>query len=272
VPGEEEQYEAFREVVEAAGGKSVVIRTIDLGADKLAPAISTHHEHNPVLGLRSLRFCMLHLDLFKTHLRAILRASMHGDLRIMFPMITTPMELRQARATLADVMEDLEEEGVPFRRDVRLGMMVETPAAALLAGSFVREASFFSIGTNDLTQYTLAVDRSNERVAHLFNAHNPAVLKLIHQVLRATRGRKVEVSLCGEMAGAPLYTQLLIGLGLRYFSMAPNDIPAIKRIVRVATVEHCEEIARKVLRFDSDRQVLNCLRDEYRALEPELNA
>ncbi len=268
-PTEEQQYEAFREVLRGAAGRPVVIRTLDLGADKLAPALAAHPEHNPVLGLRSLRYCLLHLDMFKTHLRAILRASVDGDLRIMFPMITTLMELRQAKATLADVMEDLEEEGLPFRRDVRIGIMVETPAAALLASSFVREVSFLSIGSNDLTQYTLAVDRSNERVAHLFSSHNPAVLKLLHQVVRSTRGRRVEVSLCGEMAGLPIYSQLLIGLGLRRLSMAPKNILPVKRVVRATTIERCQMIARKVSRFDSDRQVLNFLRDESRSLDVE---
>lgn len=269
MPTEEEQYEAFLEVMQAAGPRPVVIRTVDLGADKLAPAMEAQHDHNPALGLRSLRYCLLHLDMFRVHLRAILRASTAGDLRIMFPMITTVMELRQAKATLADVMEDLDEEGIPFRRDIPIGMMVETPAAALLAAAFVREAVFLSIGTNDLTQYTLAVDRGNERVAHLFSSHNPAVLKLVHEVVRATRGRKVQVNLCGEMAGAPIYCPLLLGLGLRRLSMAPKDIPSIKRIVRATTIERCQMIARKVSRFDSDRQVLNFLRGEARAVEPE---
>jgi phosphotransferase system enzyme I (PtsI) len=269
VPTEAQQYEAFREVMRAADGRPVVIRTLDLGADKLASPLGPHRDHNPALGLRSLRYCLLHLDMFKIHLRAILRASVDGDLRIMFPMISTVMELRQAKATLADVMEDLEEEGLPFRRDVKVGMMVETPAAALMAGAFAREASFLAIGTNDLTQYTLAVDRANERVAHLFCSHNPAVIKLIHQVLRATRGRRVEVSLCGEMGGSPVYCQLLLGLGLRRLSMAPKDIAGIKQVVRATTIERCQEIARKVSRFDAERQVLNFLRDESRNITPE---
>ncbi|MCK4342629.1 MAG: phosphoenolpyruvate--protein phosphotransferase [Phycisphaerae bacterium] len=269
IPSEEEQYEAFRKVAQAADGKPVIIRTIDLGADKLSPAMGPQHDHNPVLGLRSLRYCLLHLDMFKMHLRAILRASVEGDVRIMFPMISSVMELRQAKATLADVMEDLEEEGIPFRRDIPIGMMVETPAAALLSTTFTREAAFLSIGTNDLTQYTLAVDRANERVAHLYSAHNPAVLKLIHQVIRAAHRRKVAVSLCGEMAGTAIYCQLLLGLGLQSMSMAPADIPSIKRVIRATTMEHCQMIARKVMQFDADRQVLNYLRDEFRGLDPE---
>ncbi len=268
-PTEEQQFEAFREVVLAAQGRPVVIRTIDLGADKLAPSMTGHRDHNPVLGLRSLRYCLLHLDMFKTHLRAILRASVDSDVRIMFPMITTLIELRQARTILADVMEDLDEEGIPFRHDIPAGIMIETPAAALMASAFVREAAFFSIGTNDLAQYTLAVDRGNERVAHLFAAHNPAVIKLISLIVRAASRRQLELSLCGEMAGAPIYAQLLLGLGLRRLSMAPKDIPAIKQVVRATTIEQCQKIANKVARFDSDRQVLNFLRVQMRDLSLE---
>ena len=268
-PTEEQQYEVFREAVRHANSKPVVIRTIDLGADKMTDRLEFQHDHNPALGLRSLRYCLQHLDMFKIHLRAILRAAAEGDVRIMFPMIATLTELRQAKATLADVMEDLEEERVPFRRDVPIGMMVETPAAAMLSSAFAREVSFLSIGTNDLTQYTLAVDRANERVAHLYTPHNPAVLKLVREVVRAARKGKVTVNLCGEMAGQPLYTQLLLGLGLRQLSMAPKDVAEIKKMVRSTRIKDCEAVARKVLRFDAGRQVLNFLRGEARKIVPE---
>lgn len=269
VPSEEEQYQAFREAIRAMAERPVVIRTLDLGADKIPGASEPDHDHNPVLGLRSLRYCMRHMDLFKTHLRALLRASTEGDVYLMFPMITTLMELRQAKHILHDVMEDLDEEGIPFRHDIPIGMMVETPAAAMMADAFVREVAFFSIGTNDLTQYTLAVDRSNERVSHLYSSHNPAVLRLIRQIVQVARKQNVSVSLCGEMAGAPIYTQLLIGLGLRDLSMAPKDIPEIKRAVRATTLARCEEVAEQVLRFDAERQVLNYLRDTLRETDPE---
>ncbi|MFH1746642.1 MAG: phosphoenolpyruvate--protein phosphotransferase [Planctomycetota bacterium] len=267
-PTEEQQYEAFRAAAQACRGQPLVLRTIDLGADKLSPSMDSQQCANPVLGLRSLRFCLRNLDMFKTHLRAMLRATVEGDVHIMFPMIATLMELRQAKATLADVMEDLDEEGLAYRRDVPVGMMVETPAAALLAQTFAKEVAFLSIGTNDLTQYTLAADRSNERVAYLYSPHNPAVLKLIHQVIRAGRQVDVEVSLCGEMAGSAVYGQLLVGLGLRSLSMAPKDIPEIKQLIRSTTVKRCEQIARKVMRFDADRQVLNYLRQEARKILP----
>ena len=269
-PTEEQQYEVFREAVQHANSKPVVIRTIDLGADKMMmDGLEIQHDHNPALGLRSLRYCLQHLDMFKIHMRAILRAAAEGDVRIMFPMIATLTELRQAKTTLADVMEDLDEERVPFRRDVPVGMMVETPAAAMLSSTFAREVSFLSIGTNDLTQYTLAVDRANERVAHLYTPHHPAILRLVRGVVRAGRKAKVTVNLCGEMAGQPLYTQLLLGLGLRQLSMAPKDVAEIKKMVRSTRIEDCEAVARKVLRFDAGRQVLNFLRGEARKIVPE---
>ncbi len=274
-PTEEQQYEVFRGAVRHARGKPLTIRTMDLGAEKMAEYLRDYDEgqgqlnHNPVLGLRSVRYCLTHLDLFKTHLRAILRAAVEGDVRIMFPMITTLMELRQARSTLHDAMEDLEEDGIPFASEIPVGIMVETPAAALLAGAFAREAAFLSIGTNDLTQYTLAVDRSNQRVAHLYCPHNPAVLKLIREVIQAGRRAQTPVAMCGEMAGSPIYTELLLGLGMRELSMAPKEIPEIKRIIRRTSVKRCESIARKVLRFDGDREVINYLRDKLREIAPE---
>lgn len=269
MPTEEQQYEAFRAAVRHARGKPVAIRTMDLGAEKMTDYLGPHPEHNPALGLRSVRYCLAHLDMFKTHLRAILRAAADDDVRIMFPMITTLMELRQARSTLRDVMEDLEEDGIPFARDIEVGIMVETPAAAMLSNAFAKEVSFMSIGTNDLTQYTLAVDRANERVAHLYSCHNPAVLRLVREVVQAGKRAGVMVNMCGEMAGAPIYTELLIGLGLRQLSMAPKDIPEIKKVIRSTSVKRCESIARRVMRFDADRQVLNYLRDQARKIIPE---
>lgn len=269
IPTEEQQYRAFRDVVERIDGRPVVIRTIDLGADKLSPHLGAQEDNNPDLGLRSLRYCLKNLDLFRAHLRAILRATAHGDVWIMFPMITTLLELRQAKTALGDVMEDLAEEGVPYRADVPIGIMVETPAAALMSGAFAREVSFISIGTNDLTQYTLAVDRSNERVAHLYCPHNPAVLRLVGETVRAANQASCLVNLCGEMAGSPLYTELLIGLGLRRLSMTPKDIPEVKKIVRLTTLERCRTIAERAACFDTEAQIHSFLRDELRHHIPE---
>jgi phosphoenolpyruvate-protein phosphotransferase (PTS system enzyme I) len=212
--------------------------------------------------------CLHDIPMFKRQLRAILRASVLGDVRVMFPMITTLMELRQAKMLLNDVMEELEDEGVSYNRDIPVGMMIEVPSAALMAEKFAKEVNFFSIGTNDLVQYTLAVDRTNERVAGLFCPGHPAVLSLVRDVIRKG-SRTISVSMCGEMAGEPLYTLLLLGLGLTTFSMNAPDIPEIKKIIRSTTMEHARQVARRVMSFDSERQVMHYLRDETRKIDPE---
>jgi phosphotransferase system enzyme I (PtsI) len=207
--------------------------------------------------------------MFKRQLRAIMRASVLGDLRIMFPMISTLMELRQAKMVLNDVMEEMEDEGIPFRREIPIGIMVEVPAAALMANQFAKEVNFFSIGTNDLVQYTLAVDRTNEKVAGLFCPAHPAVLGLIRDVIRAGVRAGIGVSVCGEMAGEPLYTLLLLGLGLTTFSMNGPDVPEVKKIIRSTSTEHARNVARRVMTFDSERQVMHFLREETRKIVPE---
>lgn len=269
-PTEEDHFKAYAEALKRLGGKPLVLRTLDLGADKYDPKrVLTSPEPNPFLGDRSIRLCLHEMPMFKRQLRAILRASMLGDIRIMFPMISTLMELRQARMVLSDVMEELEDEGVKFRSDLPVGMMMEVPSAALIASVFAREVNFFSIGTNDLIQYTLAVDRTNEKVAGLFNPAHPAVLMLIRDVIRAGARAGISVSVCGEMAGEPLYALLLLGLGLTCFSMNAPDVPEIKKIIRSTTLTHARNVARTVMGFDSERQVMHYLREETRKLVPE---
>ena len=268
-PTEEDHYQAYAEAVRRLDGRPLVIRTLDLGADKYVFGKGPSKEANPFLGDRSIRMCLHNLPMFKAQLRAILRAAVEGDVRIMFPMISTIMELRQARMVLNDVIEELEDEGIPFNKKVPVGMMVEVPSAALLASNFAREVSFFSIGTNDLIQYTLAVDRTNERVAGLFTPAHPAVLSLIRDVIRAANRQGIGVSVCGEMAGEPLYTLLLLGLGLNTFSMNGPDVPEVKKIIRSTTTEHARQVARKVMSFDSERQVVHYLREETRKIIPE---
>ena len=269
-PTEEEHYEAYRSVVRALGDRPVTIRTLDLGADKYTQSQSREPERNPFLGLRSIRYCLQNLELFKVQLRAILRASAEGDVRLMFPLISGLMELRQAKIVLGDAMEDLEEMDVPFRRDIPIGIMVETPAAALQIKELLKEVDFVSIGTNDLVQYTLAVDRGNERVASLYTASHPAVLRMLRDIVRSAQRAEVECGLCGEMAGEPMYVLLLLGIGLRHFSMAPNDIPEIKKAIRSTSVAYAARVAKRALSFDTDRQVTNYLRDETRKISPEL--
>lgn len=268
-PTEEDHYKSYAESLRRLEGRPLVIRTLDLGADKYTPAQAAAPERNPFLGDRSIRMCLHDIPMFKRQLRAIMRASMHGDVRIMFPMISTLMELRQAKMILNDVMEELEDEGQPFRRDIPIGMMIEVPSAALMANQFAREVNFFSIGTNDLIQYTLAVDRTNEKVAGLFCPGHPAVLSLIRDVIRAGQRNSVSVSVCGEMAGEALYTLLLLGLGLTIFSMNSPDIGEVKKIIRLTTLEHARHVARRVMSFDSERQVLHFLREETRKIDPE---
>jgi len=213
--------------------------------------------------------CLHDIPMFKRQLRAIMRASVLGDVRIMFPMISTLMELRQAKMVLNDVMEELEDEGLPFRREISTGIMVEVPSVAMMPNEFAKEVNFFSIGTNDLIQYTLAVDRTNEKVAGLFSPAHPAVLRLIRDVIRAGTRNSIAVSVCGEMAGEPLYTLLLLGLGLTIFSMNGPDIPEVKKIIRSTTMEHAKQVARRVMSFDSERQVMHFLREETRKIIPE---
>jgi phosphoenolpyruvate-protein phosphotransferase (PTS system enzyme I) len=271
-PNENEQYEAYMAVLRAIGpGKPVVIRTLDLGADKLfhRPDIRLD-EKNPAMGMRSVRLCLRNLPLFKTQLRAILRASHHGDVRIMFPMVSTLIELRQCKMILADVKEELEEERIDFNRKIPVGTMIEVPSAALMAEELAKEVNFFSIGTNDLIQYTLAADRTNEHVAGLYNAGDPSVLRLIDHVIRAAGKHDTEVCVCGEMSGDPLYTILLMGLGLRQLSMTPQNLPEIKKIIRSITIEEAKQIAQEAMRYDTARDVNNYLREQTRRILPEV--
>ena len=267
-PSEAEQFEAYKQAVDSLDGRPLTIRTLDLGSDKQAHGAPA--ERNPALGCRSIRQSLQDLRSFRVQLRAALRASAFGPVRIMFPLVTTVLEQRQAKMIVEDVKEDLAEEGVAFDADIPVGMMMETPAAALMATVFAKEVDFFSIGTNDLVQYTLAVDRTNERVASLYSAANPAVLRLIKEITRAASRRGVPVSVCGEAAGEIEFTMLLIGLGLRSLSVTPSLIPTVKRVVRSVDVTMCERVARKVGSFDSERQVAAYLRDQTRAIIPEV--
>ncbi len=268
-PTEEEHFCAYARAVSLSAGRPLVIRTLDLGADKYTQEHLDEPERNPFLGLRSIRYCLQQPELFRTQLRAVLRASALGPIKVMLPLVSNVMELRQTRLIVNDLCEDLEEEGLDFDRQLQIGIMIEVPSAALMARTFASEAAFFSVGSNDLIQYTLAVDRGNEKVASLYNGANPAVLTLIKASVRAANNAGIECSLCGELAGEPLFTCLLIGFGFRTLSMAPAQIPAVKRVVRATTIEQCELIARKVGSFDSDRQVRSYLRDELRKVDPD---
>ena len=268
-PVEQEQYEAYAETVRVFKDRPVVIRTFDLGADKYTQRRRSAPEPNPFLGLRSIRFCLQNLTMFKTQLRAILRASVLGQVKIMFPLITSIQELMQAKMILHDVMEDLDEENIKYNRDIEVGIMIETPSAALTASTLARDADFFSIGTNDLTQYTLAVDRGNELVSTLYSAADPAVLRLIRTVIQDAYKAQIDVSVCGEMASEPEYVMLLLGLGIRTLSLTSPMIPEIKQVIRSVTIEDCNNLTRKVLAMNSERQIAAYLRNAVRKILPE---
>ena len=246
MPDEEEQYRAYRRVVTSFGAHPVVIRTFDIGGDKL-PVGGYPTEPNPFLGWRAIRMCLDEPGIFRTQLRALLRAAMHGDLRIMLPLVVSVDEVRHARAMLQEAAAELAERGVPHRTDVPLGVMIETPAAAIAADTFVGEAAFFSIGTNDLTQYTLAVDRGNANIADRFTPLHPGVLRLIRRTVEVGAEHGIDVTVCGEMASQPIMAFALIGLGVRQLSVAPRSVPIVKRLVRAITVRAAEAAATEAL-------------------------
>ncbi|MCA9089949.1 MAG: phosphoenolpyruvate--protein phosphotransferase [Planctomycetaceae bacterium] len=254
---EEEHYLAYKEVIRAFGDRPVTIRTLDVGSDKIPNSLRPvlQEAPNPELGLRSVRISLEYVDLFKTQLRAILRAATGGDVRLMFPLVSSLPELRQAKMILRDVMEDLDEEGIPFAGDIQIGMMVEVPSAALRADEFAKEVDFFSIGTNDLIQYTLAADRTDPLVAKYYNAADPAVLMLIQNVVRAAENAGIPVTVCGQMSSDPKYLPLLVGMGLRQISVMPQAIPVLKDLIRRISVPEAVEIAERVRTFETARDI-----------------
>lgn len=246
MPDEDEQYRAYRRVLEAFGAYPVVIRTYDIGGDKL-PEGGYPPEANPFLGWRAIRMCLDQPEVFRTQLRALLRAAVHGDLRVMLPLVVSVDEVRQTRTLLAQAAEELRAAGTPHRDSVPLGVMIETPAAAVAADTFVGEAAFFSIGTNDLTQYALAIDRGNANMADRFTPLHPGVLRLIRRTVDVGRAHAIDVTVCGEMASEPLMAFALVGLGVRQLSVAPRSVPLVKRLIRAITVPAAEAAATAAL-------------------------
>jgi phosphotransferase system enzyme I (PtsI) len=256
-PDEEEQYRAYRTVIETMRGKSVTIRTLDVGGDKLLAAQEKEaiSEKNPLLGWRAIRFCLSHTDIFKTQLRAILRAAVHGEARIMFPMIATAWELDRALALLKEAQAECRAKGQAVPDRISTGIMIEIPSAALTSDILAKKADFFSIGTNDLIQYTLAVDRGNQRLAYLNEPYNPAVLRLIALTIENARKAGIPVGMCGEMAADPAVAILLVGLGLDEFSMSSASLPAVKRVIRSVDSKAAAAAAREVMALDSSAEV-----------------
>ncbi|AFG38023.1 phosphoenolpyruvate--protein phosphotransferase [Spirochaeta africana] len=255
IPDEETQYRVYSQVLEALPGKTVTIRTLDIGGDKLFPGRFDHQDKNPILGWRAIRLCLSETDLFRTQLRALLRASAHGKLRIMFPMVSGIEELNQVLALYDSVVEELHREAVPMAAYIPVGIMIEIPSAAVVSDVLAKRVDFFSIGTNDLIQYTLAVDRGNERVAYLYEPFHPAVLRLLTTIIRNAHANGIPVAMCGEMAGDPLATLILLGLGLDEFSMGAAAIPEVKQILRNVTLLEAEELVGTIMDMKSHDEI-----------------
>ena len=269
-PTEEEHFKAYAQAVQELGSKPLIIRTVDLGGDKFFPA-NSNTELNPFLGCRSIRYCLEHPDIFKTQLRAILRASALGNAKIMFPLISSLQELRKAKDIVKEVMEELNQKGIDFDEKIEIGIMIEVPSAAMVADDLAKEVDFFSIGTNDLIQYTMAVDRGNEKVAHLYSPAHPAILKLLRMAITAAEENNIKIGICGEMGGEIEYTILLLGLGLREFSVAPAMIiPEVKKIIRSVTYERAKEAAETVCSYNDPAKTIEYLRNIVREIIPEL--
>ena len=260
-PSEEEHYQAYKYVAEQMNPHSVVIRTLDLGGDKFLSQFQIPHEMQPFLGWRAIRFCLARPDIFKLQLRAILRASVHGNLKLMYPMISGIEELRQANGLLQEAKDELRQKGMKFNDNIPVGVMIEVPSAAMTADILAKEADFFSIGTNDLIQYCLAVDRGNEKVAYLYEPAHPAVLRMIRMVIDSAHQAKIKVAMCGEMAGEPSLALILLGLGLDEFSVPPQVIPELKFIIRAIGFKAVQDIASEAMKLSTGTQVEEFAKD-----------
>lgn len=255
LPNEDEHFNTYRRLAEATAPNWCIIRTFDLGGKKLAREVMGSKEDNPVLGLRALRLCMQHRDMFKTQLRALLRASAHGKIKIMFPLVSGVQELRQVKTLVREIRMELDAEGIPYNRELQIGIMIEVPSAAVIADLLATEADFFAIGTNDLIQYSLAIDRGNENVSYLYEPLHPALLRLIKGVIDAGKRAGIPVEMCGEMAADPIYAIVLLGLGLEIFSMNPSSIPVIKNVVRSVRYKDCRRIAEMALQKKTAQEI-----------------
>jgi phosphotransferase system enzyme I (PtsI) len=270
LPTEDELYEDYKKVVEAMEPRQVTIRTLDIGGDKFLSTLEYPQEMNPALGLRAIRFCLRELELFRIQLKAILRASAHGQVRVMFPLISSIQEMREARRLLQDVQAELRAKGQLFDPRLAVGAMIEVPAAVTLVGLLAKEADFFSIGTNDLIQYALAIDRGNKQVASLYQPLHPAVLRMILQVVEAGRAAGIPVAVCGEMAGDPLYIPILLGLGVDELSMNHMSIPMVKKVIRLISYEEAKDMARQAMDMATVEEINEFAAQEMNRRFPEI--
>jgi phosphotransferase system enzyme I (PtsI) len=262
-PTETELLENYKDVIEVMAPRPVIIRTLDVNGDKALATSSGPAEANPALGLRAIRYCLKRPDVFHTQLRAILRAAVYGDVRILFPMISTYFEICEAKRFVEEAAESLEKDGLPHQGKILLGAMIEVPSAVAIADLIAEEVDFFSIGTNDLIQYTLAIDRGNRQLAHLFQPLDPAVIRMIKHTADVAREKGIKVHMCGEMANSPLYVPLLLGMGLEDLSMNPQAIPAVKLMIRSISLSDARTMIQDVLTRKTAKQIFELLREGY---------
>jgi phosphotransferase system enzyme I (PtsI) len=271
LPTEEEQYRAYRSVVERMKGRSVTIRVLDIGGDKIACYLNRSSELNPFLGWRGIRFLLTRKDIFKTQLRAIYRASGHGEVRLMFPLIVGIEEIRRAKEICDEVRQDLTSSRYRIDSEVKIGIMVETPSAVALAGALAKEVDFFSIGTNDLIQYTMAVDRGNTKISYLYQHLHPSILRFLKIVVVAAKKHDIPTAICGEMCADPLAAVILLGLGIDEFSCSPNSMPEIKRIIRAVTYDECKTLVKRVLHYSTTEKIEGHVKAFLRERIPDLS-
>ena len=260
IPTEEEQFEAYKSVAEEMKGKPVIIRTLDIGGDKAIPYLGLEKEENPFLGFRAIRFCLQREDIYKIQLRALVRASAYGKIKIMVPLVTCVDELRKVKEMVADIMNELEHEGISYNKNLEIGVMMETSAACMIADVLAKEASFFSIGTNDLTGYTMAVDRGNAKVAYLYSTYQPAVLRSIKRIIECGKREGIMVGMCGEAAADPKLIPLLLAFGLDEFSVSATSVLKTRKIISSCDVGECQELAEKVMECTTEEEILNILK------------
>lgn len=259
MPTEEEQFEAYKEVAEKMKGKPVIIRTLDIGGDKDVPYLGLEHEDNPFLGFRAIRYCLQRKDIYEIQLKALLRASAFGKIKIMVPLVTGVDELRQVKAMIKDIMAELDKEGVAYNKNIEVGVMMETPAACMMADALAKEASFFSIGTNDLTGYTMAVDRGNAKVAYLYSTYNPAVLRAIKRIIECAKKEGIMVGMCGEAAADSKLIPLLLAFGLDEFSVSATSVLKTRKTISDCIMDECKALADKVMECVTEEEVLEIL-------------
>lgn len=273
IPSEQEQYEEYLTVAKKMYPLPVILRTIDVGGDKLTSYSRLfNNEQNPQLGCRAVRFCLSNIDFFKTQLRAILRSSVLGNTKIMFPMISSLEELREVKKILSEVKKELDHKGIPYNKNIELGIMIEVPSAVVIADDLAKECNFFSIGTNDLIQYSLAVDRNNPYITHLYEPAHPAILRMLKRVSESAKKANISCSICGEMASDPLFTEFLIGIDLENFSMSSVSIPQIRTLITAISYKEAKEVAEKILTLSTAREIKEILKDRLKKFKSHLSA